>query len=623
MFFIVNHEHSIIAADADFLEEIGAESIYEAALLFKNGDVLIDTAEHTIALRQNDYSFSSTALSTFLGAMTLYRLESEAETTSRDEEILLAPLSDAESLSEEHDNLTSPDIPDIEEELLSLTEETETPDIVEKEEMPEEIAALSDVPQEEAQEEYFGIKEGIAGVAAAGAAAHALMDEAQEEEAQEEEPLSEEEIRKAVDEALLALKEEEAESSEASPEESSEESPETPEDETEPLPTLKEEDEEPLFSLKTEEEADDDAPIALKASDDAQEEILTIDELADEIPTLSIQEETEPMPLMEEPLSTLEETLTIEEEAPESISESEASAVEEESDATPSTTQESESSINITELATLIGVSEAEYSHFLQDFQKESVRLESHLRSNDLRESREAISTLKEASLLLHLPHITEKLDELTNATSAEKEEIIDSYLLLVSRLQGATAVSEKADKEISADIQEEVAQAPALQESAEKPSDTETLSLIEDTEAVSTAKVDEAVGSDEAVEAAVAPAAFNLEEIQPIPFDFSVNQAADELTLPASLVSEFIVDFINQAKENIPVLQQAYEEKDLEKIQKTAHMLKGASSNLRITPMADTLYNLQFNDNLERVPELLSLFTGQLKALAIQMDQV
>jgi HPt (histidine-containing phosphotransfer) domain-containing protein len=86
--------------------------------------------------------------------------------------------------------------------------------------------------------------------------------------------------------------------------------------------------------------------------------------------------------------------------------------------------------------------------------------------------------------------------------------------------------------------------------------------------------------------------------------------------------VSEFIIDFINQAKENIPVLKKAYDEKDMDKIQKTAHMLKGASSNLRIAPMADTLYHLQFNDTLEKVPELIRLFTGQLKALSIQMDQ-
>ena len=34
--------------------------------------------------------------------------------------------------------------------------------------------------------------------------------------------------------------------------------------------------------------------------------------------------------------------------------------------------------------------------------------------------------------------------------------------------------------------------------------------------------------------------------------------------------------------------------------------MLKGAASNLRIEPLAQTLYDLQFCNDLEKVPELM-----------------
>jgi HPt (histidine-containing phosphotransfer) domain-containing protein len=261
-------------------------------------------------------------------------------------------------------------------------------------------------------------------------------------------------------------------------------------------------------------------------------------------------------------------------------------------------------------IAALIGISEEEYIHFLDDFRKESSKLEENLRGNNLKESREATFILKEASLLLHLPHIAEKLDELSSSTSDEKETAISGYFELLAATVAKTTAGTPT-LEIDLDNETKDATIGSLDILSEGKDDIhiEPLSspkFIPETSAIDQESIDT-----------------SLDDVQPIPFDFSINEAADELTLPASLVSEFIVDFINQAKENLPILHKAHENKDLDTLQKTAHMLKGASSNLRITPMADTLYNLQFNDYLEKVPELLEFFTGQLKALSIQMDQV
>ena len=93
------------------------------------------------------------------------------------------------------------------------------------------------------------------------------------------------------------------------------------------------------------------------------------------------------------------------------------------------------------------------------------------------------------------------------------------------------------------------------------------------------------------------------------------------ELTLPVDLVSEFVGDFIVQAKENLPILQEEYNKRDIDGIEKTAHLLKGASSNLRIVHMAETLEKLQLNKEFALVPDLIKTFAGQLKSLDMQMS--
>jgi len=181
------------------------------------------------------------------------------------------------------------------------------------------------------------------------------------------------------------------------------------------------------------------------------------------------------------------------------------------------------------------------------------------------------------------------------------------SYHQLVSEIQEDAAAQSDSDKIEMVSISEETTRRVEETIAANDTPDIteEEISAPEDI-----------VSSDTQTEAV------SLEEVQAIPFDFSINEAADELTLPSSLVSEFIIDFINQAKENLPVLEKAYQDKDIDTLHKTAHTLKGASSNLRITPIADTLYSLQFNDDFEKVPDLIQLFKGQLKALSIQMNQ-
>ncbi len=79
----------------------------------------------------------------------------------------------------------------------------------------------------------------------------------------------------------------------------------------------------------------------------------------------------------------------------------------------------------------------------------------------------------------------------------------------------------------------------------------------------------------------------------------------------------------VNQGHEYIPELIDAYQNGDLDKLQKTAHMLKGAASNLRIEPMVQNLYDLQFDNDLSRAPRRIKLFAGQLISLDQYLKQV
>jgi len=547
MFFIVNHENSIIAADTDFLEGVGAENIYEAALLIKKGEIALDELEQSISYFQQNNTFSKTKLSTFLGDAYLYEINeakgqtiAEPQETERSEEEALFNLA-----------VLQPDLED--EKEASLEEEILATDTGMKEEVKEEeVFSLADTEEDSS----------IEGMPLS-------LSESESEEAMDSllDDISTSHIPELgfVDDKELHISEETL--------------PASPEDVVGLLGTGTEAD-------TTEEE--EDQSIDLTISDE---------------PFLSLMEKEKEEGAEEEVVSFISDDLP-------SIIPAEAEILDTEKTEHYVDTLFSEpeepiqsSATDFLEIAELIGVSEEEYLHFLDDFEKESALLEPDLRSNNLKESREALSILKEASLLLHLPQITEKLNGLSNATSNEKSSIIDSYLTMVTQIRSMVGKT----------ISDNTIPMIHLQDDTEEKVTSTKESLPEEKQEAVLRK---------SVNNLTEKVSISLDQVQAIPFDFSIKEAADELTLPVSLVSEFVIDFISQAKENIPLLQGAYEERDMDTVQTTAHMLKGASSNLRITPMADTLYQLQFNEDFAQVPELITLFTGQLKALSIQMDQ-
>ena len=113
-----------------------------------------------------------------------------------------------------------------------------------------------------------------------------------------------------------------------------------------------------------------------------------------------------------------------------------------------------------------------------------------------------------------------------------------------------------------------------------------------------------------------------DLSDVKPIHFDFSLHEAAEELSLPESLIEEFMIDFIAQAHTETDKMLVAYKQGDLDAVQKIGHLLKGVSSNLRITPLADTLYNIQFCKDSNDLDALIKTYWGHFLSFETQMHR-
>jgi len=113
------------------------------------------------------------------------------------------------------------------------------------------------------------------------------------------------------------------------------------------------------------------------------------------------------------------------------------------------------------------------------------------------------------------------------------------------------------------------------------------------------------------------------LDIISPIDVNLNPKIASEELNLPEELIVEFIYDFLKQSKEHLPIMVEAYLRKDIEKIQSTAHMLKGAANNLRLNKIADNLYKIQKENELKNDKYLIKKFVGQIKGLEIELKNL
>ncbi len=248
--------------------------------------------------------------------------------------------------------------------------------------------------------------------------------------------------------------------------------------------------------------------------------------------------------------------------------------------------------IDLEAVSNRLGIAPEDYTRFLDEYIERAMHLESALRHANETERHNAVNELIHLAGVLRLPAVEERLREILSASDTQRDNAVDLFYATLKRIGFEETATEKQ---------------PTEEGPSKAPSETEAPESIE-TEAPAPQ------------EGKTVYPPIDLSDVEPIRFDFSLEEAAEDLNLPVDLIEEFVHDFIQQAHEETEKMIQAYQRGDLETVQKIGHLLKGTSSNLRITPLANTLYEIQFNEDIERVPELVRNYWGHFLALENQM---
>ncbi|GEM_PF-1567942 len=261
---------------------------------------------------------------------------------------------------------------------------------------------------------------------------------------------------------------------------------------------------------------------------------------------------------------------------------------------------------DLAENAAILEIDLDEYKSLLMDFINDAIAMKPTFEGDDIAAIRSQVAVLKDAVTILHLEQLEQQLKAIENSTSTERSESVSVFYHTLDKLAELlnSSTSNTNESESSIDTKESETLDLSMEQSAD---DT----VVESPASTPVAKSSKNVSVDEF-----------LAGVKPLPVEFSLHLAAEELSLPDDLVLEFISDFAQQAHENIPVLIEAYQNGDLDKLQKTAHMLKGAASNLRIEPMVENLYELQYDNDISHAPDRIRLFAGQLMSLDKYLEQ-
>ncbi len=350
-----------------------------------------------------------------------------------------------------------------------------------------------------------------------------------------------------------------------------------------------------------------DGPVTLPSETREEEETISIleddkpfDLIMDDEPFI-LDEVEEPAPEVEEPaeIKTVEE----EEKHPEETeTETEtatatATATETETETATATdssiktedTEDTEDNtpivINVSEISQKIGISEEDYNAFLNEYIDTALTLEEDLKSTQTKKRSHAVTTLSHLSHVLHLPVINQIITDIEKSDENEQSTLIRSFYNTLARL----TTSEQKISETQ-EIPDTI---------SEKPEETPK----------EEAAVSKSFGT------------IDLSDVKPIHFDFQLEEAANDLSLPTELIEEFVIDFIDQAHVETENMLRAYENGDLDTIQKIGHLLKGTSSNLRINPLADTLYKIQFCEDSSQLEDLIKEYWAHFLSFEHQIN--
>jgi hypothetical protein len=264
--------------------------------------------------------------------------------------------------------------------------------------------------------------------------------------------------------------------------------------------------------------------------------------------------------------------------------------------------------INIEEVSHKIGIDTEDYTTFLNEFIDTAISLEKDLNTSEPEKRKESILTLSHLSDILHLPSIATLLTQINEAEENERKKLIETFYATLSQITTNSDEASTIDTPIEA-----------------TPTDT----IEEDKIDLFDSMNDEVEESAEEVKEETKPTnpnsfgTISLEGIEPKHFDFQLEEAANDLSLPVELIEEFVHDFIDQAHIETKKMLEAYEEGDLETIQKIGHLLKGASSNLRINDLSDTLYQIQFCEDPSKLEAFIKDYWAHFLSFETQINVI
>jgi HPt (histidine-containing phosphotransfer) domain-containing protein len=230
--------------------------------------------------------------------------------------------------------------------------------------------------------------------------------------------------------------------------------------------------------------------------------------------------------------------------------------------------------IDIESISQEIGISTNEYKNFLNEYIDTALDLEEDLKSTEEENYTQAISTLSHLSNILHLPVITNIIEQLEDSQLNDRVPLIESLYTTISRLTTIqTPVSEEERK-------------PQIENSAAK-----------------------SFGS------------IDLDEVQPLYFNFQMETSASDLSLPLELIQEFIHDFIKQAHIETGRMLEAYGKGDLNTIQNIGQLLKEAASNLHIPALSEPLHKIEVCKESSNVEHLIKKYWGLFLSFEDQVN--
>ncbi len=254
------------------------------------------------------------------------------------------------------------------------------------------------------------------------------------------------------------------------------------------------------------------------------------------------------------------------------------------------TKEDAEIIVDVVNISQTMGISDEDYSMFLNEYIDTALELEEDLQSDDADTRNNAIMTLTDLSEIMHLPDISNIMESIHSSTPEQQKGYIGYLYTTLSRLTTKSSTDETVDMELF-DSDEGLTIAEKLKAKAEpNPNSFGTI---------------------------------DLSDVKSKHFDFQLEEAANDLSLPVELIEEFVHDFIEQGHIETKKMLEAYEEGDLAKIQAIGHLLKGASSNLRINALSDTLYKIQFCENEIGLDDLIKDYWAHFLSFETQINVI